>query len=134
MKSWRQNLCAQNPHQVKSEVSTLSLVALYRAIRLRFGYGFESCDPRTARETSKIKTRRNKGPLFPPLLPVGGQESVLKVPKRVPFHAAVRVTTNAIRVPKEHYGDGRYRGETFANTKSLSFDKEYPVFPWLKSA
>ena len=35
------------------------LVALYRAIRLRFGYGFESCDATGARETSKTKTWRD---------------------------------------------------------------------------
>ena len=51
----------------------------------------------------------------PPLLTVGSQESVLKVAKQGQFHAAIRMKTNgaAIRVPKVHLGDGRYRGETF---------------------
>ena len=69
-----------------------NLVALYRAMRLRFGYGFESCDangPRNVKNTNIAKHR----PIFlPPLLLVGSKELVLKVPKRGPFHAAIRVT------------------------------------------
>ena len=57
------------------------LVALYRAMRLRFGYGFESCDangPRNVKNTNIAKHR----PIFlPPLLLVGSKELVLKVPK-----------------------------------------------------
>ena len=49
---------------------------------------------RTARETSKRQTLRNKGPFFfSPLLPVGSQELVLKVRKGGQFHAVIRVTT-----------------------------------------
>ena len=68
-----------------------TLVALYRAMRLRFGYGFESCDangPRNVKNTNIAKHR----PIFPPLLLVGSKELVLKVPKRGQFHAAIRVT------------------------------------------
>ena len=69
-----------------------TLVALYRAMRLRFGYGFESCDangPRNGKNTYLAKHR----PVFlPPLLLVGSKELVLKVPKRGQFHAAIRVT------------------------------------------
>ena len=68
------------------------LVALYRAMRLRFGYGFESCDangPRNVKNTNIAKHR----PIFlPPLLLVGSKELVLKVPKRGQFHAAIRMT------------------------------------------
>ena len=46
-----------------------------------------------APETSKTKTLQSKGPwLFFPLIPVGRQESLLKVPERGQFHAAIRVT------------------------------------------
>ena len=66
---------------------------MYRGIRLRFEYGFESCDvngPRNVKDTNPAKQR----PVFSfsPLLLVGSQESVLKVPKRGQFHAAIRVT------------------------------------------
>ena len=68
------------------------LVALYRAMRLRFGYGFESCDangPRNVKNTYLAKHR----PIFlPPLLLVGSKELVLKVSKRAQCHAAIRVT------------------------------------------
>ena len=69
-----------------------TLVALYRAMRLRCGYGFESCDangPRNVKNTNIAKHR----PIFlPPLLLVGSKDLVLKVPKRAQFHAAIRVT------------------------------------------
>ena len=69
-----------------------SLVAFYHAMRLRFGYGFESCDangPRNIKSTNLAKDR----PVFlSPLLLVGSKELVLKVPKRGQFHA-IRVTT-----------------------------------------
>ena len=69
-----------------------NLVALYRAMRLRFGYGFESCDangPRSVKNTNVAKHR----PIFlPPLLLVGSKELVLKVPKRGQLHAAICVT------------------------------------------
>ena len=66
----------------------LAFVALYPAIRVQFGHGFESCDangPRNVRNTNPAKQRQ--------LLPIGSQESVLKVPKRGRFHVAIRVTT-----------------------------------------
>ena len=69
-----------------------NLVALYRAMRLRCGYGFESCDangPRNVKNTNIAKHR----PIFlPPVLLVGSKELVLKVPKRGHFHVAIRVT------------------------------------------
>ena len=67
------------------------LVALYHARRMRFGYGFESCDangPRNVKSTNPAKHR----PVFlPPLLLVGRKDVVLKVPKRGQFHAAIRM-------------------------------------------
>ena len=69
-------------------------MALYRAMRLRFGYGFESCDangPRNVKNTNLAKHRAVF--IFLAILPVGSKESVLKVPKRGQFHAAIRVTT-----------------------------------------
>ena len=47
----------------------------------------------TARETSKAQSPTKQRAFFHPLLPVGNQESVLKVPKGGQFHAAIRVTT-----------------------------------------
>ena len=79
------------PYASKTNGSQLTLVALYRAMRLRFGYGFESCDangPQNVKNTNIAKHR----PIFlPPLLLVGSKELVLKVPKRWQFHAAIRV-------------------------------------------
>ena len=67
---------------LKSGDSHRGLVALYRAMRLRFGYGFESCDangPRNVKNTNIAKHR----PIFlPPLLLVGSKDLVLIVPKR----------------------------------------------------
>ena len=80
------------PCQRMRESTLGSLVALYRAMRLRFGYGFESCDangPRNFKNTNIAKHR----PIFlPPLLLVCSKELVLKVPKRGQFHAAIRAT------------------------------------------
>ena len=45
--------------------SVPSLLALYRAIRLRFGYGFESCDandPRNVKNTNLVKQRPTSFP------------------------------------------------------------------------
>ena len=50
----------------------VSLGALYRAIRLRFGYGFESCDangPRNVKNTNLAKHRA----VFFAILLVGSQ-------------------------------------------------------------
>ena len=96
-----------------------------------FPSGIVSCDSdadsnramQTACETSKTDTLRNKGPFFPPLLPVGSQELVLKVRERGQFRTLQFVcetdvceTDAAIRVPKEretcHHG--WHRRETFA--------------------
>ena len=70
-------------HKIDAPISgprIADLVALYRATRLRFGYGFESCDangPRNVKNTNLAKHR----PIFFPLLLVGSKESVLKVRK-----------------------------------------------------
>ena len=72
-----------------------NLVALYRAIRLRFGYGFESCDangPRKLRNIQSTNLAKHRAVSFPPFLLVASKESVLTVPKRGQFHAAIRVT------------------------------------------
>ena len=69
-----------------------SLVALYRAMRLRFGYGFESCDANGPRNVKNIYLAKHRPVFLPPLLLVGSKESVLKVPKRGQFHAAIRLT------------------------------------------
>ena len=69
-----------------------TLVALYRAMRLRFGYGFESCDANGPRNVKNTNLAKHRPIIFPPLLLVGSKESVLKVPKRGQFHAAIRVT------------------------------------------
>ena len=68
------------------------LVALYRAIWLRFGCGFESCDANGPRNVKNINLAKHRPVFLPPLLLVGSKESVLKMPKRGQFHVAFRVT------------------------------------------
>ena len=67
-----------------------NLVALYRAMRLRFGYGFESCDANGPRNVKNTYLAKHRPVVLPPL--VGGKALVLKVSKRAQFHAAIRVT------------------------------------------
>ena len=69
-----------------------SLVALCRAMRLRFGYGFESCDANGPRNVQNTNVAKHRPIFLPPLLLVGSKELVLKAPKRGQFHAAIRVT------------------------------------------
>ena len=69
-----------------------TLVALYRAIRLQFGYRFESYDANGLRNVKNTNLAKPRPVFLPPLLLVGIKESVLKVPKRGQFHAAIRVT------------------------------------------
>ena len=69
-----------------------SLVALYRAMRLRFGYGFESCDANDPRNVKNTYLAKHRPIFLHPLLLVGSKELVLRVPKRGQFHAAIRVT------------------------------------------
>ena len=69
----------------------VSLVALYRAMRLRFGYGFEPCDGNGSRNVKNTNLAKHRPVFLPPLLLVGGKELVLKVPKEGQFHAASRV-------------------------------------------
>ena len=88
--AFRQGKGGEHPRVVLGRPEIL--VALYRAMRLRCGYGFESCDangPRNVKNTNITKCR----PIFlPPVLLVGSKELVLKVPKRGHFHVAIRVT------------------------------------------
>ena len=56
------------------------LVALYRAMRLRFGYGFESCDANGPRNVKNTYLAKHRPVFLPPLLLVGRKELVLKVP------------------------------------------------------
>ena len=69
-----------------------TLVALYCAMRLRFGYGFESCDANGPRNVKNTYLAKHRPVFLPPLFLVGSKELVLKVPKRGQFHAAIRVT------------------------------------------
>ena len=70
-----------------------TLVALYRAMRLRSGYGFEStCDANGPWNVKNTNPAKHRAVVLPPLLLVGNKELVLKVPKRGQFHAAIRVT------------------------------------------
>ena len=57
------------------------------------------------------------------------QELVLEVPKRGQLHTASRVATRyaAIRVPKEHSGHGRYRGETFSEIPPVLLGIPWPA-------
>ena len=64
-----------------------SLVALYRAMRLRFGYGFGSCNANGPRNVKNANLAKHRPVFLPPLLVVGSKELVLKVPKRGRFHA-----------------------------------------------
>ena len=70
----------------------MTVVALYRVMRLRFGYGFESCDANGPRNVQNINIAKHRPILLPPLFLVGSKDLVLKVPKRGQFHAAIRVT------------------------------------------
>ena len=53
------------------------LVALYRAMRLRCGYGFESCDANGPRNVKNTNIAKHRLILLPPLLLVGRKELVL---------------------------------------------------------
>ena len=70
-----------------------SLVALYRAMRLRFGYGFESCDANSLRNVKTTSPAKHRPSSLPPLLLLGSKELVLKVPKQWQCHAVIHVTT-----------------------------------------
>ena len=63
-------------------------------MRLRFGYGFESCDANGPRNVKSTYLAKHRPVFLPPLLLlfVGSKELVLKVRKRRQFHAAIRVT------------------------------------------
>ena len=75
----------------KQPIKKLCLMALYRAMRLRFGYGFESCDANGPRNIKNANIAKHRPIFLPPLLLVGSKELVLKMPKRGQFHAAIRV-------------------------------------------
>ena len=78
--------------KMQSNRQQQSLVALYRAMRLRFGHGFESRDANSPRNVKDTKLAKHRPVFLPPLLLVGGKELVLKVPKRGQFHAAICMT------------------------------------------
>ena len=67
-------------------------VALYRATRPRLWYGFKSCDANGPRNVKNANLAKHRPVFLPPLLLVGSNKLVLKVPKRGQFHAAIRVT------------------------------------------
>ena len=77
----------------------MHLVALYRAMQLRFGYGFESCDANGPRNVKNTNIAKHRPSFLPPLLLVGSKELVLKVPKRGQFHSAIRVTRKCCVCP-----------------------------------
>ena len=70
-----------------------SLVALYCTVRLRFGYGFGSRYANGPRNVENTNSAKQRPFLNPPLLTLGSQQPVLKVPKRGQSHAAIRATT-----------------------------------------
>ena len=74
------------------EANLETLVAPHRTIRLRFGYGFASCDANGPRNVKNQNLANQKPVFLSPLRPFGSQASVLKVPKRGKFRAAIRVT------------------------------------------
>ena len=61
-------------------------------MRLRFGYGFESCDANGPRNVKNTNLAKHRPVFLHPLLLDGSEELVLKVPERGQFHAAIRVT------------------------------------------
>ena len=72
----------------KLGVTLKGLVALYRAIRLRFGYGFQSCN-----ENGPRNFKNANAAFFPQFSVLVVRKLVLKVPKRGQFHVVIRVTT-----------------------------------------
>ena len=89
------------------------LVALYRVIRLRFGYRFESCDangPRNVKSTNLANTRAR---FSSPISFVGNKKSVLKVPEWGQFRGAIRVTPKCCDSCAQGALGRRYRGEIF---------------------
>ena len=91
---------------------------------MQFGYGFEfeSCDVNGPRNVKNHKPCETKARVFPPLLLVGSQESVLKVPKRGQFHAAICVTPRRRDscAQKVDLGDRRYGRETIVRQEKKS--------------
>ena len=71
----------------------LSGIVSWDAAAIRIGYGFESCDANGPRNVKNTKPAKPKARIFPTLLPVCGQESVLKVPKQRQFIAAISCGT-----------------------------------------
>ena len=69
-----------------------NLSGIDRAIRVRCGYGFETCDANIPRSVKSTNLAKHRASFFLAILPVGSQELVLKVPKRGQFHAAIRMT------------------------------------------
>ena len=61
-------------------------------MRLRFGYGFESCDASSLRNVKTTNFAKHRPVFLHPLILVGSKELVLKAPKRGQLDAAIRVT------------------------------------------
>ena len=74
---------------------------------LQFGYGFESCDENGPRNIKNTHLAKQRPVSFPNFLLVGSQDSVLKVPKRGQFHAAIRVTPTRLRAQSAQGALGR---------------------------
>ena len=98
-------------------------MALHHAIRIRSR--IVRSERPAKHQKHKPCEQKKKALLFPPLVPglvvvrILTQESVLKLPKRGAFHAAIRVTTrHCDSCAQGGLGrDGRYRGETFEMRK-----------------
>ena len=71
-------------------VASLSGIVLCESAAI--GYGFESRDANGPRNMKNINLAKHRLVFLPPLLLVGSKESVLNVPQRGQFHAAIRVT------------------------------------------
>ena len=69
-----------------------------RATRLRFGYGFESCDANAPRHVKNTDLAKQKPVCFTPFLPVGGQE--LSGTKTLRFVKRQRLRFSAVCVLK----------------------------------
>ena len=73
----------------------ISSVAMYRMMRLRFGYGFESCDANGPQNVKNLRPcEKELKPVFSTLLPVGSQKIGSNAYKRGQFHAAIRATSD----------------------------------------
>ena len=83
-----------------------SLVALYRAMRLRFGYGFESCDANGPRNVKNTNLAKHRPICFPHFSLLAVRNRSWKCLNEGNFTLRFVWQENvAIRVPKLHYRD-----------------------------